>query len=621
MRKIIKSKKTVIFSASIILGILLFVVFRIFLEELSFKWELNKSYRYAFTYKSSVSISFAGSAMDSPLTNLTDCSLIAVLNPVKKNGEDFWILLSFEKSGNCVVKFSDEDVIGNKERLESMLLNRKSFVEIHRSGKVKEIRFRKNEDPVFKSMVKVLLSEIQMDLKQNRGSWESEEKNHIGTAKSDYKIKSGFIETADITKKRVKYTEFLAFPNAKNLKQELNSDYDIEFMRKGIVESVAGKESLKVKETSGETLLDSVSEFSFKLLEERESREKEEDFSGYETSLLGTVEISEKMKKELLENRAANMTRSEMLDTLKQYAETGVIYEKGQFWWRVSGFLKLNPDMCKELIPIFNTTKINYKTRMLLLGILSSVGHGEAQKVMMEILSSEIAKNDKMYILYIQNLSQVANPDPETVAFVKNLYTNSKTEIRTKPAAALIFGATADNLKKSGKESDAATINQAILKDLASASTAKDKETLLDALSNAGFASNIGMIQKYADSKESNVRAAVANALRKTQTPESETTLTNLTKDKDVTVQRQSLNALAQYELSADTLVKVRDQVKGGYLTDSTYLDVIQLFSKYPTEKELIRETLNEMKKRPLNNPHLEARINSMLEKVSSPNN
>jgi hypothetical protein len=238
--------------------------------------------------------------------------------------------------------------------------------------------------------------------------------------------------------------------------------------------------------------------------------------TSYINEKIGESAITDKAKKSMLQQQAKGMSKQEMLTTFKVYGRTGKIHDKSLFLWRSVGFLKLHPEMIKELIPLFEDSSISSEGRMLIFGLLASVGIKEAQSTMLALLNSETAKNDPYYPLMYQHLTLLGQPEKEVVQAVEQLYNSSKDGGEYKKEAAVSLGAVAYNLRENGQTTEADRLNDTLVSDLQSASSDIDKSTLLDALGNSGDDDNFNEIAPYsAKSNSPNVRASSLNALRR----------------------------------------------------------------------------------------------------------
>jgi hypothetical protein len=488
---------------------------------------------------------------------------------------------------------------------------------MNRNGRIGKIMVRKGEDALFKGTVKLILGDLQTILDdKEKGRWETKESDQYGSYQGTYEQHSGFFSAPTITKKKDSYHTLLAIPRGlDNLKQQSDGGFDIHFSTSGYIDRFSGKIEVSVTSQNGSVPFRTASTIDMKL---RSVKHSSETFSiggesSTETLILGKVEIDEAKRRELLEKRADKLTSSEMAGLIHDYAMRAEDDGEGSPEWRVSAYLRLHPEKCAELAPIFQGKDMISKGRLFVFGALVSTGNPEAQKVMRELLGTEAAKKEGMYSIYLQNFGQLEHPDKETVDFITSKYEQAKQEGRYRESTALTLGATVANLNKAGDTANAARLNNDLLKDLAAAKGRYEQELMLDSVGNAGMVSNIATVAEYIKSPDERIRASVAGAVRRTQTEESEKMLFDLVRDKETLVQKQAVNALAGYSLDKQHMEQIRDGVKSGGIGPNAYYETLQLFTRHSQERGVMKETLQEMKKRAPDDPHLLSRINQML--------
>ncbi|HQM85585.1 MAG TPA: HEAT repeat domain-containing protein [bacterium] len=590
-----------------------------------FEYEPGMKYTYSLHYKSSSKTFMLTQSESDPLETLAgnmDYNIDIVFRPFKKENDRIFSAVSFENLRKTEFFYGEENLFHDPSVARRVYLNDEAVIKMNSLGKIEDIMFKKDSDIVFVSTMKLILADIQVSVtdKNIRNPWEKSETTQYGETESSYTLKNVDSETISLEKIRLRYS------NIKNvslketeIKTDLKGSWKVSLNRKGYLEEFKGSEKINITDKKGRNVFDLDTDIKYLLKSiEKEKKTYGDDFlKSMISSKIGIVEINEKMKTDALKNRAKEMTRIEMLKTLKTLSEEGEIYDQQRFWWRVSGYLKLYPERCADLIPLFKESSFDSKARIFVFGILASVGHEEAQKTMRELIVSQEAQNDKFYIILLQNFSILEHPDPNTVKLISSIYDesfSSKNIIRA--AASLTVGALAGKLKNKNDLTAAYSLNNKLLTSLENAVDAKEKEYLLDALGNSRIENNIKTAAKYVNDKTDEVRASVANALRNTQTEESEKILFELTQDEKTIVQRQSLNALSNYDLKTDHLKTIESQIRSQKIGDNLYLDVAQLLMKYPEEKDTGKNILEYMKENAPYNTHLKAKINTMLQNM-----
>ncbi len=583
----------------------------------TFNLKPGYNYIYSLDYSSGTEANFSavdanGETMSSHFT----CELDVILHIHSKDEKDYSADLSFDNISHCTLNFPSQGIDAKSDVMRQILIGRRAFVNFDRKGRIGRIAFAKNEDITFKSVAKLLIGELQVNLGSAKNSWELEETDQYGVYYSKYTVNKLESNGMEIEKKKLNYKKLLPFSgNLKNASQENNSVINIVLSREGYIDSIKGRVSVNVAGENEKGKFEMNNEFTLVLKEIKKYTGKMEPRGGKYTteSKLGVIDINDKMTESLNRSQAKEMTATEFRNTIRKYASYDRIYDNGLFWWRASGFLKLNPSFSSELVKLFREEGMSSNARLALMGILGSVGHREAQEAIRSIVSSDEAKADRLYPIFLQNISLVKDPDKDTVKFMESLYSQARTTGKLRSSTALTVGAVSDNLKKSGNMDEAKRLNDILVSDLKNAKDDKEMEYMLDSLSNSGFAENIEVVKEYESNKNPRIRASVVNAVRKTQTEESEKILFKMASDKETLVQRQAIQTMGQYKLTSKHLEDVEKGIESGKIHDSCYMDVIHLLLSYPKEEKVLKNTLLEMKKRPMNNPHLESKINKIL--------
>jgi hypothetical protein len=628
---IMKNKKKLITVSAIFavfaLSVILYLYYKGTSGKFLFNYKTGFRYTYSIHYKSETATSILSPDKTSEIEIISgkmDYDLDFVLRPVMQKDNKVFIGFSFINMRNIYFLYSGENLFEDKRVQEEAYSGKEAFFAMDDKGVISDIYFFKGESILFKSAVKLFLGEIQIILKETLDEWISFENTQYGKTESKYTFIKSAADKIILEKTRI------AYPAVNNLTidqrlttQNANGKWEIFLDRSGHLQSFSGKEELTVTDRNGRNAFHLKTDFTLKLKsveKDTATLQYEENFFRKMTpSVIGTIEFDKKMEEEALKNRAKEMTRSEMLKTLKTFSEEGEIYNQQMFWWRVSGYLKLYPERSADLVDLFKEKGFDSKARLFIVGILASVGHSEAQKAMRDIIVSDEAKNDGLYVMMLQNFSLLENPDKGTVDLVKSIYDDAfaqKNIIRA--ASSLTLGALAGRLNSDDNAAAAHTINEKLLLNLRYAEDDKEKEYLLDALGNTRIESNIKIASKFIDNRKDEIRASVANAVRNNQTPESENILFKLTQDDKTIVQRQALSALNNYRLEEDHFKKINEQIRSKKIGDNLYLDVVQLLMKYPDKIEDNKDMLEYMRDSAPYNTHLKARINSILKNTEN---
>ncbi len=546
-----------------------------------------------------------------------------ILKCYKKTNKDYLLSGTFKNLKNSSITFNNFPIFKHAEALKAFLENKEFFFKMNKTGEIHDIKFESSSHPLYRNTAKIILSEMKFSLKKKEKSWNKEEKTNYGTALYKYTKHSQSNKTI-ITKTLKKYLTLSSLgvlDDLSNIKENslAKSTYNL---KSGILTKIEGQEKTTFQNNQKLNLFKLTTNFSLKLKSQTKFNPQKSLFlkrlSKMITEKIGESSITKKAKTSLLKQQSRNMSKAEMFNTLKIFGRTGKIFNKSLFLWRGVGFLRMHPEICKELISLFKDKSIKQEGKLLIVGLLTSTGIPQAQDALLAILDTQEAKNSSMYPIFYQHLTLLKNPTKETVEKIKSVYEESKTTGKFQPPAALTFGATAYNLKHSGKTKEAQEINDEMLSDLASSQDDKTRELMLDAIGNAGFKENFDTIKQYTqDNYSASTRATAISALRKNQTEESTDLLLQMTKEKEPLVKKEAMNTLQQYNLSAEDIEKLSENVNSGELKGSQYLDLLNLVAKYtnkyPTQTSNLLST---MLSKGINDPQIKLRAKNMLDQI-----
>jgi hypothetical protein len=131
---------------------------------------------------------------------------------------------------------------------------------------------------------------------------------------------------------------------------------------------------------------------------------------------------------EHLRQRVDGLTREALLAALVDYGDGGRFPDHERFLWRATGLLRLEPELARELEPLFASVDATSTRRALLLDLLASASTHEAQASMRRMLESDTARADaSRYVDYVQRLALVPEPDAVTLAWVEARYGRAET--------------------------------------------------------------------------------------------------------------------------------------------------------------------------------------------------
>jgi hypothetical protein len=246
-----------------------------------------------------------------------------------------------------------------------------------------------------------------------------------------------------------------------------------------------------------------------------------------------------------------DLTPARLLAQLDEYALGGRLPKHHRAVWRAAGLLKLQPERCADLVPIYQRDDMSPQGKALLLDILVATGHAHAQGAMRTMLASD-DQTTRDFGMHLQRFSQIRHPEPESVDFLEALaQTDDSPHLRRSAQATL--GAAAAHLQASDP-ARAQEIGAQLAHRLTQAEDPAETGAALLALGNTRLAEHAPAIAARLDAPDVDVRLAAADALADMHTPAAQKGLINALFDTSPSVRQMALVRLADQPLSADAI-------------------------------------------------------------------
>lgn len=594
-----------------------FLMYRILFSPPLIEWNFGKRHAFSLEYRSDSYNYFVNPhGSDEKMAGQFDCRMDFSLYPVKKLDDgNMLVEFSFDEIEKCSFIFNGKNLFYDQATKDAVFSGRKAALVITPEGKIPDIRFRKNEEQVFMSTVKLVAAYFRTNTRPAKNAAFEQDQN--GSYKAVYSVdKNG--GSCRITKKFNEYLSLLAFPSGISEYMQEHSVSISHVVENKMIKAGEGHQQTAVYNNENILIFRFEMDFTLELtgISDADKSPRLSDFSEMKSSGIGTVEMSENTQRKILEQQTKGITSSEMLKTLREFGINGKIGDKQLFIMRTVAYLKLYPERTKDLIPVFNENGFSSEGKILVMGLLASSGDSKAQEVMRTLLKSDAAKTDELYPLLLQNISLLENPDTITMDFAEKLYKTSKESGKLVSSSSLIVGSVAGKMMKQGNTAEGKKLNSMLVKDLDEAENPEKAEKLLNAIGNAGIADNVKKAAEFAESVNPRIRASVANAVRNTQTEESEKMLLNMLSDKENIVKIQAINTLAIYSLNENHLLQIKDRLHDNTLDPDQYYYLLGLLKKYTkSNPEIVKESLEEMSRHKMH-PDLSSQVSNMLKKT-----
>jgi hypothetical protein len=568
--------------------------------------------RYDLRYESAADVFVPGAGTVLPVGFELDGALVLRCLGERDGGHEVAVRFADLATVHTVVggtSATDEDAPFN---------DREAVALIRADGSIEHIRFAADAPSQFQSTMQAILGETQLTRPPGAGPiWEVDELAQRGPARTRYSLAGRTNAGWLVHRVRTRYEPIrgLEWLPGAPADQRLSYAADIELHRDGYLRRVAVSEQLVVPGPDSAPALDSKMTMTLELVSITAAPVKTSPaLASGVTRTLDEPAVGDEMRRDLLRSRVDGLTWAEVEAGVLGYRADAVHPDHKRWLWRAVGLLELEPERAGELVPLFARQDLPDDARFLVLDLLTSAGHDEAQRALRDIMSNPLVQDrDDAYIGMIQRLSNVRAPNADTAHFVAQAYADNEGHRKT--AAAYTLGATIHGLSDSGDADDEAlahALNERLTADLHDAGDSSTQRELLYSLANAGRADNLPTVAEFAAADDPSVRAAAARALHKTQNNGSEGLVLDLLADASPYVQSSALATLANFELSPVLATGMLEHVESGQVAARNYYALLPL-ARRVSDSATRQRILQHMLEHGPDDPKLRARTRAAL--------
>jgi hypothetical protein len=438
----------------------------------------------------------------------------------------------------CALKVAGQAAL-DESNCNSALVGPGIALQLGAQGQIESYAAEEGASSIAVQTLRVLAQEIQLTASPDEKSlaWSAEEEMPQGRVQSQYKRKGEVV-----TRTREEYTRFnLARLWPAHTTQQVNGNAEI-VVREGHIQSLKGQE--KIRCADGERVLLSATT-RIELMRRSHESGPIAQARLQASRPLHAVAFSDGHEKKLLEVQAEGMTPTEAMRLLGEYANGGKFPDHNKSLWRMNGVMQMHPELSAELVPLATVGTATSRGRGLVLDVLTSAGHAQAQEAMVSILESPAVQSDKSYHMLVQRLGLVEEPTAKSVDFVLALLNAAEAQGDEEKVilGAYVLGAAAGKMPQA-LSAEADSHARRIVALLANAERDYSRMHLIKALSNTKRPENHALIAGYAGSEDVGVRQAVARAMSEPTTEVAHETLGLLVADSNLHVQKEALRAL-----------------------------------------------------------------------------
>ncbi|HEY8211189.1 MAG TPA: HEAT repeat domain-containing protein [Myxococcaceae bacterium] len=497
---------------------------------------------------------------------------------------------------------------------------RVAVAEVGPDGAVRAFRYRPEDPASFKTLASGVLLQGMFPLPadgslEQTGRWTATERGELGIVRAELVATDDAPPT--IARTRTAYEQFDLVPSAPAPAHRLDSTAVLTLSPEGHVRAVRAHEAVDLDEGPGGTLLHATSTFELTLTGAGRFDAAAVEVAGLsEVHARGARPAADPAReRQMLQLRAGGMTMDSLEDDLLTRVVGGRLPDMNAWFDRAIGVLRLNPERCAELAPLFARPELAPQTRALILDLLAAAGHPQAQAVLRELIDSPAARRSQdEQVALVQRLSLVKAPVADTLRFAIDHHRDERGPVKS--AAAYALGSV---LGRSG-ELDPALVGEArraLLEPLRAARTREDRVTLLRAIGNAGLAEAQPELLAAARSDDLEVRLAAAAGMRKVRSPECTAALLQLAGDRYGFVQVAALDGLRGRDLGAAELEALARLAAGAGLSDEASAVLVSLLDERGPIDPGARQVLASLLARGIGEAGLRARVQQLLARPS----
>jgi hypothetical protein len=277
-----------------------------------------------------------------------------------------------------------------------------------------------------------------------------------------------------------------------------------------------------------------------------------------------------------------------------------------------TGRLRGWPELADELAPLFDAYD-DPAARTLVVDLLASGGTPEAQSVMRELLDRDDLRALPQYGSWLQRFSFVWRPQPATIAFLlatheRAIATNDDANRR---AVLYPLGTVAARVAVIDPVASA-MLRARIVAELDDAEHDEDRVAAIAGLGNAAAREDEPSVLAHEGSASPDVRAAVAIALRHSDSAASTTALLHLVDDRDPLVAAAALSVLDHRRAGPDDGVRLAGIALAGSFTPELAGRLTSALGRHRDDDPWVRAALDAMRTR-TSDPRERARIDAIV--------
>ncbi|MBL8939287.1 MAG: HEAT repeat domain-containing protein [Archangium sp.] len=311
--------------------------------------------------------------------------------------------------------------------------------------------------------------------------------------------------------------------------------------------------------------------------------------------------LSSRAEQSARAQRIDGLTAQAFLDDLSNFGRTGQMPDHARWLRRATALLAANPALCAEVEKWFLDPTVGVPGRTLALDLLTNAGTPEAQHSLVTLLSSQTARGDAAWPLYVQRLSLLTEPTTESATFALTQFETARSRDEV-GATAMTLGALARHLPQG--DAMRSDFTRRLQTGFAQAQGAERRAMWLDALAASGRPEVLPQVKSATNDSNPLVRATAAHALGALG---DEDALKPLAVDADARVREAAIRHLGSAPI--ETVTTLVANAPSDPMADSAWVTVLTSRLAEPGVREVLQHLLART-----HEPQLAARLHTLLE-------
>ncbi len=404
---------------------------------------------------------------------------------------DYLVGMTFAPRTQRVMALGAE-LVGADPATDGALRDHEAILVVAPTGEVRSVRFAFGDPALWKTIAQTLAAELSTTLPATPArAWSATADDALGTAHVDYTPRAA----TELARRRTGYDRLLALPTAAMLagtERAIDSDHQLGFAA-GHLASLDEHDHFEVTRR-GDRVMDHQATLALALLRVEPDAAPAPEVAAFEARTLGVPVVTADARAHMLAERAAGMTGDQLINELYMHAAGG-LGDDPAWMWRATGLLLQHPELCEDLVRAFADDDMSVSTRHVIVDVLTGAGNVEAQTALRTVLAGAAAHADPQYGLLLQRISLLADPQPDTIAFLTQTRAQATAEHATDLARATDFALGAATRQLAAHDpAAAAAYNRILVDDLGAARAPADRAAALRALGNAARPDNVPLI-------------------------------------------------------------------------------------------------------------------------------